>query len=347
MNLNLQSIKQTVQKNCHIADANAASDYTLCVYLMKMREYYRWEHGHNFGDQLPNAAVGEWLRTRERLWETLEEENFAPIQIETAVHDPFDAASINATLLPEHLIYSGGFGYNVKPHFFLGVLEHHEHHQDFDIYIAGDEYACDLTSPPAMSQGTNIYVRRDALRRLLWEKYEQWLWNKPDNALGRALAFYDFNTDIDLALDQMTATELKSVLWHEIGEIRAHYDLGEAWEKILLQVPHSKLEIMLRAIRDLYADCVSTLPQLLRQDHPAGIHFFVANLTNMRKHLFPSLFTAYEQWRTTGDRTPLQQIAAQGEAHWGKLCRDVVDFAQQHPHHYMTPLVAMIEQRKL
>ena len=82
MNLDLNSIKQTVQKNCHIADANAASDYTLCIYLMKMREYYRWEHGHNYGDTLPNSAVGEWLRTREHLWETLEEENFAPIPIE-------------------------------------------------------------------------------------------------------------------------------------------------------------------------------------------------------------------------------------------------------------------------
>lgn len=347
MNLDLNSIKQTVQKNCHIADANAASDYTLCIYLMKMREYYRWEHGHNYGDTLPNSAVGEWLRTREHLWETLEEENFAPIPIEAELHDPFDSANINAVLQPHHLIYSGGFGYNVKPHFFLGVLEKHEHHHDFDIYVAGDEYACDLTSPPAMSQGKTIYIRRDALRRMLWEKYEQWLWNKPDNAMGRALAFYDFAGDIDTALDQMTNTELQSALWHEIGEVQAHHDLGEAWEKLLLQVPHSKLEIMLRAIRDLYADCVSTLPNLLRQDNPAALHFFLANLTNMRKHLFPGVIAAYESWRHTNDPAPLQQITERGAAHWGKLCHDVVAYAQQHPDKFTPPLVAMIEQHKL
>ena len=32
---------QTVQRNCHIADARHAGDYTLCVYLLKMREFYR------------------------------------------------------------------------------------------------------------------------------------------------------------------------------------------------------------------------------------------------------------------------------------------------------------------
>lgn len=36
---------KTVQKNCDIADARHAGDYTLCVYLLKMREMYRWEQG--------------------------------------------------------------------------------------------------------------------------------------------------------------------------------------------------------------------------------------------------------------------------------------------------------------
>lgn len=347
MNLDLHSIKQTVQKNCHIADANAASDYTLCIYLMKMREYYRWEHGHNYGDTLPNSAVGEWLRTRERLWETLEEENFAPIRIDDTLLDPFNSADINAALQPHHLIYSGGFGYNVKPHFFLGVLERHEQHQDFDIYIAGDEYACDLTSPPAMSQGKTIYIRRDALRRLLWERYEQWLWNKPDNAMGRALSFYDFAEDIDTALDQMTATELQSALLHELGEVQAHHRLGDNWEKLLLQIPHSKLEIMLRAIRDLYADCISTLPGLCDQANPAALHFFSANLTHMRKHLFPAVLGAYETWNNSGDLTALQEIAEQGAIHWGKLCDKIITYTQQHPDAFMRPLVSMIETHKL
>ncbi|MBI3563179.1 MAG: hypothetical protein HY080_15840 [Gammaproteobacteria bacterium] len=347
MNLDLSSIKQTVQKNCHIADANTASDYTLCIYLMKMREYYRWEHGFNYGDNLPNHAVGEWLRNREKLWQALEEEQFAPIRIDDHSHDPFDCTAINAALQPHHLIYSGGFGYNVKPHFFLGVLETHEQHQGYDIYVAGDEYACDLTSPPAMSQGKTIYLRRDALRRMLWEKYEQWLWNKPDNALGRALAEYDFSTDVDQALDKMTHSELKAALWHEIGEVMAHHRFGGAWEELLLKTPRSKLEVMLRAIRDLYADCISTLPQILALQQPGSLHFFLANLTPMRKHLFPGLVSAYDTWHRCADRGPLNAIAEEGAEHWGKLCHDVLAYAQDNPESFNQALVSMIEQHRL
>jgi hypothetical protein len=347
MNLDLHQIKQAVQKNCHIADATAAGDYTLCIYLLKMREFYRWEQGINFGDALPNATVGNWLRSREQLWEVLQDESFAPITIDGTHYDPFDSAAINSALTPQHLIYSGGFGYNVKPHFFLGVLEKHEAHQDFDIYVSGDEYACDLTSPPAMSQGKNIYIRRDALRRMLWEKYEQWLWNKPDNALGRAVAYYDFEHDLDSALDVMTSNELQSIIWHEIGEVNAHYQLGEGWEKLLLHVPHSKLEIMLRAIRDLYADSLSTLPQLLEQENVPALHFFFANLTNMRKHLFPGITAAYENWHRTGDRAELHRVSQEGEAHWGGLCQQVLAYVERHPTHFTQPLVELIENSRL
>lgn len=347
MSLDLQKIKQTVQKNCHIADATAAGNYTMCIYLLKMREFYRWEHGYNFGDPLPNDSVGNWLRSREQLWETLQDESFKPLAINGITYDPFDSAAINTALAPQHLIYSGGFGYNVKPHFFLGVLEKHEVHQEFDIYVSGDEYACDLTSPPAMSQGKNIYIRRDALRRMLWEKYEQWLWNKPDNALGHALAYYDFECDLDLALDTMTQNELQSVIWHEIGEVMAHYQLGEGWEKLLIQVPHSKLEIMLRAVRDLYADTISTLPRILEQENAATLHFFFANLTNMRKYLFPGIITAYDDWHRTGNRAELYRVSKEGSVHWGTLCQRIMSFIEKHPADFNQPLMDLIDKNRL
>jgi hypothetical protein len=42
--LNLGQVVATVQKNCHISDAQYAGDYTLCIFLLKMREFYRWEN---------------------------------------------------------------------------------------------------------------------------------------------------------------------------------------------------------------------------------------------------------------------------------------------------------------
>ena len=65
MSLNLSDIKQTVQTNCHIADSQAAGNYTMCIYLLKMREFYRWESGYDYGDDIPGAEIGNWLRMRE------------------------------------------------------------------------------------------------------------------------------------------------------------------------------------------------------------------------------------------------------------------------------------------
>ena len=325
MSLDLANIKQAVQRNCHIADANAAGNYTLCIYLMKMREFYRWESGYNYGDALPNNEVGSWLRAREELWESLQEEDFSHIPINGELYDPFDSLTINRELTPQKLVYSGGLGHNTHAHFFLGVLERHEHHQGFDIIVVADEYARDLTAPPAMSQGQTIYIRREAMRRMVWEKYEQWLWNRPDNAMGRALQFYPFETDLDLALEQMTNNELDAAVLHEIGEVNAFQILGEQWEELLFNLPHSKLELLLRSARDHLADCSSTLPALATNQNIASLHFYIGNLSNLRKDLFPSLTKAYETWLQNHNYDVLLEIAAQGKTHWERICSDILD----------------------
>ncbi|HKJ07631.1 MAG TPA: hypothetical protein VKA76_00940, partial [Gammaproteobacteria bacterium] len=48
----LRTLCAKVQKNCHISDARYAGDYTLCIYLLKMREYYRWEKGYSLDASL-------------------------------------------------------------------------------------------------------------------------------------------------------------------------------------------------------------------------------------------------------------------------------------------------------
>lgn len=41
---NFHELVETVQKNCHIADANHARNLTMCTYLLEMREFFRWEN---------------------------------------------------------------------------------------------------------------------------------------------------------------------------------------------------------------------------------------------------------------------------------------------------------------
>lgn len=315
----------TVRRNCHISDALHAGEYTLCVYLLKMREYFRWEKGYPFSTPLPNADVGAWLREREQFWETLENEPFAELPINGDRYDPFDAAAVNRILNPEGLVYSAGIGQYGRPHFFLGRLEQRQEQADFTVLVSADEYARDLAAPPAMTLDRTIFVRRESLRRMIWEKIEEWRWNRPDNAMGRAIRCYDFEGDADAALGRMTATQIDTLLLHEVGEVMAGQILGPRWEEMLAALPRSQTEFALRAIRDNLADSLSTLPALVQRGEPATLHFFFATLTPMRKALAPALILAYESWLKGGATAALEDYAAQARPHWRGLALQLLD----------------------
>ena len=162
--------------------------------------------------------------------------------------------------------------------------------------MVGGEYARDLTAPPAMTCGDTIFLRRESLRRLLWEKLESWRWNRPDNALGRAFACYDFEGALDDSLDAMTDREIQAVLLHEQGEYEVGCRFGEAWNRMLLDLIQTPAEIMARAVRDHLADCLVTLPALAETGDAPSLHFYLGNLSHMRRAIFPALEAAYDDW---------------------------------------------------
>ena len=315
---------ETVQKNCDISDAHHAANYTLCVYLLKMREYYRWENGYSYDDVLPKEDVGNWVQARESLWEEIENDSFIPLIIDGKEYDPFDTENINKVLAPKGYVYSSGLGVRSAPHFFLGKLEEKEVYNDFTMYVSADECARDLTAPPAMTQGDNVFIRREALRRFLWEKFTEWQWHKYENAMSRALSFYDFNKNVDHALDQITENELEAVTLHEIGEFIATKELGKEWREMILDLPRSRAEYSARAVKDLLADCLSTLPGLIENYNPASLHFYSANLAGIRKELFPSFQVAYQTWADTDDIKPMKTLVAKGAQHWAQLAKKML-----------------------
>jgi len=329
----LNVLASSVQHNCHITDARHGADYSLCVYLMKMREYYRWEMRLPYGAVLEKDAVGNWLAAREQLWSELEEAELKPLTIDGVSYDPFEADAINARLASEGLVYSSGLGNRAKPHFFLGDLERHTDDDGCSVYVAAGEYARDLAAPPAMSLGRSIFLRRESLRRMLWEKLESWRWSRPDNALGRAFSCYDFDDDLEASLDAMTDREIDNALLHEQGEVRAGRCLGDPeWNAMLLDLAQTPAELMARAVRDHLADCLVTLPRLNQSsapEHAAALHFYVGNLTNMRKAIFPSLAEAYEDWRRDGEHGRLDAVAAAGRDHWERLGHDMLRLHRQ------------------
>jgi hypothetical protein len=336
-----------IRTNCHISDALHATDYTLCVYLLKMREYYRWEHDMPFNASIPKEALSGWLTRREALWSRLEGKPFASIPLSSRLHDPFDTESINAVLNGMGYVYSSGLGRNLKPHFFLGVLEQRREHEGYTLYISGKEYARDLTAPPAMSLGGTIFIRRESLRRMLWEKIEEWRWNRPVNAMQKAIECYDFDTAPGEALEQMTDREIRTLLLHEIGEIMAGRKLGEAWETVLSALPHSKAELLMRSVRDHLADTLSTLPGLLDEAEPASLHFYFANLTSLRRLLFPRLVTAYDQWTQSGELAPLKELIESGRRHWSSLAGEILALHEHGADDLAQEITALVESRTL
>jgi hypothetical protein len=314
--LNIGQIVNTVQRNCHISDAQHAGDLTLCTYLLKMREFYRWENDIPLTRQLAREDVGQWMQEREHMWEHLEANGFEPIPLEHGASDPFDADDINHELVPQGYVYSGGVGRFCKPHFFLGNLVTKETRDGFTVYLSSCEYARDLEAPPAMLQGRTIFVRQESVRRYLWEKVEESRWNRNNVAMQRALACYPFALDAEHALDRMTRNETETMVLHELGEGLAGAALGSDWERMLAGLARSKAEIMARAVRDQYADSLTTLPALVEARNDAALHFYFAVFGGMRQHLFPEVLAAYRRWCADGDLDPLRLLARTGQSRW-------------------------------
>jgi len=325
-----QTLIETIQKNCHIADARYAGDYTLCVYLLKMRELFRWEQSLGFHKLLTSEDVGDWLTAREGLWDEVEDQSFAAIEWQTQQYDAFEGSqALNHLLNEQNLVYSAGYGQRCRPHFFLAELDQKQAFTvddvAFTVYQSGKELARDMAAPPAMTQGNQIFIRKESLRRMLWEKVEEWRWNPVDNALGRAIKCYPFDEDVETALDMMMTAELDGVIDHEVGEVLANQLLGEQWNAMLNALPRSTAEIMLRAVRDHLADALYTLPRLLQkieqdpESMTASMHFYFGNLTAMRKKLAPALFEAYEQWHQSGELIAFHEIMPSLQAHWQQL----------------------------
>jgi len=317
----LPQLASVVQRNCDISDARHAGDYGLCTFLLKMREYYRWENELPFARSLPRDELGDWLRTREQAWGRIEADEFAPLPLACGALDPFDAAAANRELLPQGCVYGAGYGRLGKPVFFLGELLRVEERAGLTIRISSCEYARELAAPPAMLQGRTVFVRLESVRRYLWERIEEWQWRRQGEAMARVLASYDFVADTEGALARMADNETETMILHEIGEARAGELLGEGWGEMALAASGTRAEPVLRAVRDLLADCLSTLPALLERANAPALHFYFAAFDAPRRELFPQALEAYQGFLRGGALERLEQVVREGSERWLECAR--------------------------
>jgi Family of unknown function (DUF6866) C-terminal domain/Family of unknown function (DUF6866) N-terminal domain len=309
-----------VQTNCHIADARGAADLTLCIYLLQMREFYRWEQGLAAQQPLSRDAIAQWLSDRETLWESLEGRDYESLPIGVDQVEPFDVDAVNARLQPHGLVYGAGYVAAGRASFVLAQLEHAGRRGELALRVAGAEHARGLSAPPAALQGSTVLLRRVSLQRWMWEKFEAWRLKRLPGPFKAALDAHGFVRDGEHAVQRLAEAELEPLVLHEIGEFDAGRELGPDWQALRAALPSRRTDLYVRAARDHWADCRVTLPSLLRQHNDASLHFWFANLEGVRALLFPRLWSAYAAWCAGDGGAALRDTVLRGEAHWRRMC---------------------------
>jgi hypothetical protein len=243
------------------------------------------------------------------------------------------------------LVYGAGRLASGRPVFLLAELERSERRDGLQVLVAGRELARGLAAPPAALSGRTALVRRDALRRWLWEKFEAW-GLRHVGPFGEALVACGHDGgDPSTALERMVDEQLETLLLHELGEHRAGELLDADWAELRLATGGDRrIEPRLRAVRDHLADCLVTLPVLLERAATASIHFWFANLDGLRLEMFPSAAAAYPAWRDGDGGRALGAALEAGCRHWRALADEAVTLHRRLGDESRGALATLLEQ---
>lgn len=308
--INTAQLQQAVQYNCDISDARFARDYSMCVYLLRMQEYYRWKHNIGLSDTVDGDKLGDWVRSTEDYWDTIEEREFKPVEVDGNVHDPFDCDAINQSLQGHtDLVYSAGIGRLGQPHFVLATcIERSDApHRRIE---CGAELARDSITLPAMMRDGTIYIRHDGIVRMLWQMVAEWRIKRLSGPMQRLVEHYRLddsdccsNTHMNSAAPApvVPASIVKAakqfntlIHHHELGEIRVVAELGDQYLQMIATLQGRRSEAFVRAVGDLLADSLGSWPYIADRQSTVHLDFWLAGLSGIREDLF--------------QKTPLSQL---------------------------------------
>ena len=331
-----------VQRNCDLADAHHADGKSLCTYLLGMREYFRWETGLPLGQSPERARLSGWIAERESRWEAMRDEGatFVPLPLADGL-DPFDEASVNECIAGERLAYGAGIGLFGAPLFFLGECRLRLARDGARVIVAGDELARGFNAPPAVSRGGLVIVRLDALRRWLWTRVETARHGPPGQAFVTALRAYG-DPEQPATVERMAEGETETLILHELGELQATALLGPDWESMLAGVEDRRTELVVRAVRDLLADCLVTLPRLVEARAEPSLHFWLAGFDGLRRSLAPALALAFGRRPQPLDLLAVDRAARVGRKSWSAVAHDMLSDWQRGCHPALRQRVATL-----
>jgi hypothetical protein len=277
------------------------------------------------GEAPERSALAGWISDREQRWERLHDAGataFAALPLEGGL-DPFDETEANGRLAGHGLVYGAGIGLFGAPLFFLAACESDKAREGARVIVAGTELARGFMAPPAVSRGDTVIVRRDALRRWLWTRTEAARRGPAENAFGAALRAYGDPADA-ATVERMAEGEIETLILHELGELQAATLLGTDWEQMLCGIDDRRTELLVRAVRDLLADCLVTLPALVRRQADASLNFWLANFDGLRRMMAPDLAVAFGGQPPRIDHAALERAAQRGRDVWREAADDLL-----------------------
>ncbi len=306
--MTIKDVAEVVKNNCEIANAHNWGALSLCTFIIRAIELYKWEKGIKPWEKADFDSVSSWIKEKEKLWNSLLNKNFEKIKIDKKEYDPFDIEEINENI-GEDYIYGAGFLGSLKPSFFLAEVKETRNIEGLKIYICGRELARDLLAPTAMLQNDEVYVRREVASFYIWSKVEEAKSLMFENALK--LAFKDYNANLDSVEDveKIVDMEIESYIWHEIGEFHEKESL-EAYKKIARMYPKTKIEMFATALYDSLADLndKGRLNFIIKNRRAGSFSFFIAGLHGYRKILLKEIEKAYWEFRKNFDWSYVDEI---------------------------------------
>jgi hypothetical protein len=331
--INIDTLSLQVKRNCNISDAKFWGYYSLCGILLRLRELYRIETGLRPYEKIQQESVGAWITDRERLWRELEHTDYEKILINGNLFTPFSVEHINNILDAEGLLYGAGYGLHMKPSFFLADVHSKKTIDGFHVFIAGREYARDLSDNPAMLQDRTIIVRADTLRLLLWQRFEELRCTKTKEALIFAFAQYGIHPeetpseDIYRRMQSVAFSEAETYVYHELGEAVEGIRIGNSWRLLLTELSDGRAGLFARAVKDVLADTSETgmLKYIVKNRKEGSLGFYMVFLGSLRKIIFPEILDAFQTFFRTGDWSMIDQAREAGFSRADQYARRLLE----------------------
>ncbi len=320
-------IARQVQRNCDISDAQYSGSFSLCTFLLLIRNYYKWTHHLEPWQEGDSADTLSWIEEKENLWEEGIEKEYSKIESNGCSFDPFALEEINGILEDASLQYGAGYSYGMKPTFFLAHKDDTRIIAGNEVIFLGREYARDMPALPALRQAGRIYLRRESARYYLYDRItERFLSGKKPMLWAMKQFGVEEYGGLPSRLDRIVDAELMTMAHHEVGEAAVDV-FGDAWGKIVSRFAATPVERFARSLRDVLADThpLGLLSHLATEEKAGSLGIYTAFQDGFARLLFPEIRGAFDRFVESGDWGLIEEARVAGHNRLLGMARELTE----------------------